>query len=85
MLIDKVRNNNITLEKRLTNNDISKVFKDYMLGGGIPTSSDYEFGKLFIGKPFVFDIYKSSTKSTWNPSVEGIHFKFILMQSLIVR
>ena len=56
---DKVRNNNITLEKRLTNNDISKVFKDYMLGGGIPTSSDYEFGKLFIGKPFVFDIYKN--------------------------
>ena len=32
----------------------------------------------------VLDIYKSSTKSAWKPSVAGNDFKFILIQSLIV-
>jgi len=47
----------IILEKYLTEEDISRVFKSSVSGGGIPASNHYEFGQNFIGKAFPFEIY----------------------------
>lgn len=47
----------IILEKYLTEEDISRVFKSSVSGGVIPASNHYEFGQNFIGKAFPFEIY----------------------------
>lgn len=47
----------IILEKHLTEEDISRVFRVSVSGGGIPASNHYEFGQRFIGKVFPFEIY----------------------------
>ena len=66
----KIRQNNITLEKNLTQQDIIQVFHENVHSSDLPGFNNYDFGKKFIGKQFPFDIYLNGNNISNRSSVD---------------
>ena len=58
------KNCKITIEKKLSDAEIKKVFPEGVYGGITPYSDHYAFGKKFIGESFRFQIM--SEKNSYN-------------------
>jgi len=62
----------VIIEHKLTENEISRIFRSSDSGGGIPGSNLFEYGKVFIDKIYTYKLDETRAKTFVNLNAEYV-------------